>query len=229
MEGGNLAEEFSPLSIDDNRISSPGPQTVRQAETSSSREDLVAENLVQASGVASGVESGSSGTELSADNLVGDEASEEGDNLVGSEEVEEVEADQSESRRVMREEEVTSERDQTALNLVEEDNRAIEGGKEVTSERAEINLIDLIKAHDVTTSERAETVNNIFGSDTAIEASKEEKVEEETSERVLVNLIEEEDTAGKEEEEEEAVDLPSSNTEDGLSEIQSPTLEKDPQ
>ena len=125
---------------------------------------------------------------------------------------------------------MTSERDQTALNLVEEDNRAIEGGKEVTSERAEINLIDLIKAHDVTTSERAETVNNIFGSDTAIEASKEEKVEEETSsERELVNLIEEEDTAGKEEEEEEAVDLPSSNTEDealGLSEIQSPTLEK---
>ena len=126
---------------------------------------------------------------------------------------------------------MTSERDQTALNLVEEDNRAIEGGKEVTSERAEINLIDLIKAHDVTTSERAETVNNIFGSDTAIEASKEEKVEEETSERELVNLIEEEDTAGKEEEEEEeeAVDLPSSNAEDedpGLSEIQSPTLEK---
>ena len=125
---------------------------------------------------------------------------------------------------------MTSERDQTALNLVEEDNRAIEGGKEVTSERAEINLIDLIKAHDVTTSERAETVNNIFGSDTAIEGSKEEKVEEETSERVLVNLIEEEDTAGKEEEEEEeAVDLPSSNAEDedpGLSEIQSPTLEK---
>ena len=124
---------------------------------------------------------------------------------------------------------MTSEREQTALNLVEEDNRAIEGGKEVTSERAEINLIDLIKAHDVTTSERAETVNNIFGSDTAIEASKEEKVEEETSsERELVNLIEEEDTAGKEEEE-EAVDLPSSNTEDealGLSEIQSPTLEK---
>ena len=122
---------------------------------------------------------------------------------------------------------MTSERDQTALNLVEEDNRAIEGGKEVTSERAEINLIDLIKAHDVTTSERAETVNNIFGSDTAIEASKEEKVEEETSERVLVNLIEEEDTAGKEEE--EAVDLPSSSAEDedpGLSEIQSPTLEK---
>ena len=111
MEGGNLADEFSPLSIDDNRISSPGPQAVRQAETSSSREDLVAENLVQASGVASGVESGSSGTELSADNLVGDEASEEGDNLVGpeEEEVEEVEADQSESRRVMREEEVTSE------------------------------------------------------------------------------------------------------------------------
>merc|ERR1719412_2563144 len=108
MEGGNLAEEFSPLSIDDNRISSPGPQAVRQAETSSSREDLIAENLVQASRVASGVESG---TELSADNLVGDEASEEGDNLVGSEEeeVEEVEADQSESRRVMREEEVTSE------------------------------------------------------------------------------------------------------------------------
>merc|ERR1719412_2940471 len=226
MEGGNLAEEFSPLSIDDNRISSPGPHAVRQAETSSSREDLIAENLVQASRVASGVESG---TELSADNLVGDEASEEGDNLVGSEEVEEVEADQSESRRVMREEEVTSERDQTALNLVEEDNRAIEGGKEVTSERAEINLIDLIKAHDVTTSERAETVNNIFGSDTAIEGSKEEKLEEETSERELVNLIEEEDTAGKEEEEEEAVDLPSSNTEDGLSEIQSPTLEKDPQ
>ena len=124
---------------------------------------------------------------------------------------------------------MTSEREQTALNLVEEDNRAIEGGKEVTSERAEINLIDLIKAHDVTTSERAETVNNIFGSDTAIEASKEEKVEEETSERELVNLIEEEDTAGKEEEEEEAVDLPSSNAEDedpGLSEIQSPTLEK---
>ena len=130
---------------------------------------------------------------------------------------------------------MTSERDQTALNLVEEDNRAIEGGKEVTSERAEINLIDLIKAHDVTTSERAETVNNIFGSDTAIEASKEEKVEEETSsERELVNLIEEEDTAGKEqeeeeEEEEEAVDLPSSNAEDeapGLSETQSPTLEK---
>ena len=125
---------------------------------------------------------------------------------------------------------MTSERDQTALNLVEEDNRAIEGGKEVTSERAEINLIDLIKAHDVTTSERAETVNNIFGSDTAIEGSKEEKVEEETSERELVNLIEEEDTAGKEEEEEEeAVDLPSSNAEDealGLSEIQSPTLEK---
>ena len=84
---GNLADEFSPLSIDDNRISSPGPQAVRQAETSSSREDLVVENLVQASGVASGVESGSSGTELSADNLVGDEASEEGDNLVGSEEV----------------------------------------------------------------------------------------------------------------------------------------------
>ena len=105
---GNLADEFSPLSIDDNRISSPGPQAVRQAETSSSREELVAENLVQASGVASGVESG---TELSADNLVGDEASEEGDNLVRSEEeeVEEVEADQSESRRVMREEEVTSE------------------------------------------------------------------------------------------------------------------------
>merc|ERR1719412_3047820 len=100
MEGGNLAEEFSPLSIDDNRISSPGPQAVRQAETSSSREDLVAENLVQASRVASGVESGSSGTELSADNLVGGEASEEGDNLVGSEEeeeVEEVQADQSES------------------------------------------------------------------------------------------------------------------------------------
>ena len=125
---------------------------------------------------------------------------------------------------------MTSEREQTALNLVEEDNRAIEGGKEVTSERAEINLIDLIKAHDVTTSERAETVNNIFGSDTAIEGSKEEKVEEETSERELVNLIEEEDTAGKEEEEEEeAVDLPSSNAEDedlGLSEIQSPTLEK---
>ena len=122
---------------------------------------------------------------------------------------------------------MTSEREQTALNLVEEDNRAIEGGKEVTSERAEINLIDLIKAHDVTTSERAETVNNIFGSDTAIEASKEEKVEEETSERQLVNLIEEEDTAGKEEEEEEeAVDLPSSNAEDGLPEIQSPTLEK---
>ena len=119
-EGGNLADEFSPLSIDDNRISSPGPQAVRQAETSSSREDLVAENLVQASGVASGVESGSSGTELSADNLVGDEASEEGDNLVGSEEeeVEEVEADQSESRRVMREEEVTSERDQTSLIIV---------------------------------------------------------------------------------------------------------------
>ena len=126
---------------------------------------------------------------------------------------------------------MTSEREQTALNLVEEDNRAIEGGKEVTSERAEINLIDLIKAHDVTTSERAETVNNIFGSDTAIEGSKEEKMEEETSERELVNLIEEEDTAGKEEEEEEeeAVDLPSSNAEDqdpGLSEIQSPTLEK---
>ena len=112
LEGGNLADEFSPLSIDDNRISSPGPQAVRQAETSSSREELVAENLVQSSSrVASGVESGSSGTELSADNLVGDEASEEGDNLVGSEEEEqeEVEADQSESRRVMREEEVTSE------------------------------------------------------------------------------------------------------------------------
>ena len=106
---GNLADEFSPLSIDDNRISSPGPQAVRQAETSSSREELVAENLVQASRVASGVESGSSGTELSADNLVGDEASEESDNLVGSEEEEEVEADQSESRRVMREEEVASE------------------------------------------------------------------------------------------------------------------------
>ena len=115
---GNLADEFSPLSIDDNRISSPGPQAVRQAETSSSREDLIAENLVQASRVASGVESGTARTELSADNLVGDEASEEGDNLVGSEEEEEVEADQSESRRVMREEEVTSEREQTSLIIV---------------------------------------------------------------------------------------------------------------
>ena len=126
-----MAAEFSSarLSIDDNTISSPGPQAVRREETSSSREELIAENLVEGSRVALGssvVVPSSSGEELTADNLVGEVTSAEADNLVGAEEEEEdededeeMEADQPESRRVMREEEVTSERDQTALNLIE--------------------------------------------------------------------------------------------------------------
>ena len=134
MSDGQLAAEFSSarLSIDDNTISSPGPQAARLEETSSSREALIAENLVEGSRPASvgssEVVSSSSREELTADNLVGDGTSAEADNLVRAEEVEEdegeeeegeMEADQAESRRVMREEEVTSERDQTALNLIE--------------------------------------------------------------------------------------------------------------
>merc|ERR1719237_1794683 len=117
------------LSIDDNRISSPGPQAVRREQTSSSREALIAENLVEGSRVASvgsEVLSSSSREDLTADNLVGDGTIVEADNLVGAEEEEEeeeedeeMEADQPESRRVMREEEVTSERDQTVLNLID--------------------------------------------------------------------------------------------------------------
>ena len=113
------------LSIDDNTISSPGPQAVRREETSSSREALIAENLVEGSRVASvgsEVLSSSSREDLTADNLVGDGTIVEADNLVGAEEEEEdeeMEADQPESRRVMREEEVTSERDQTVLNLID--------------------------------------------------------------------------------------------------------------
>ena len=115
------------MSIDDNTISSPGPQAVRREETSSSREALIAENLVEGSRVASvssEVVSSSSREDLTADNLVGDGTIVEADNLVGAEveeeeEEEEMEADQPESRRVMREEEVTSERDQTVLNLID--------------------------------------------------------------------------------------------------------------
>ena len=133
LSGDRLAAEFSSarLSIDDNTISSPGPQAVRREETSSSREELIAENLVEGSRVALGssvVVPSSSGEELTADNLVGEVTSAEADNLVGAEEEEEdededeeMEADQPESRRVMREEEVTSERDQTALNLIDGD------------------------------------------------------------------------------------------------------------
>ena len=135
LSDGQLAAEFSsaPLSIDDNTISSPGPQAPRLEETSSSRRELIAENLVEDSRPASGsseVVSSSSREELTADNLVGDGTRVEADNLVRiveeegeeeeeEEEEEEMEADQAESRRVMREEEVTSERDQTVLNLIE--------------------------------------------------------------------------------------------------------------
>ena len=97
-------------------------------ETSSSREELIiAENLVDGSRVASAevVSSSSSREDLTADNLVSDGTLVEADNLVGAEEEEgegeeEMEADQqSESRRVLREEEVTSERvDQTVHNLI---------------------------------------------------------------------------------------------------------------
>merc|ERR1719490_449755 len=74
------------LSIDDNTISSPGPQAVRREETSSSREALIAENLVEGSRVASvgsEVLSSSSREDLTADNLVGDGTIVEADNLVG--------------------------------------------------------------------------------------------------------------------------------------------------
>jgi len=94
MSDGQLAAEFSSaqLSIDDNTISSPGPQAARLEETSSSREALIAENLVEGSRPASvgssEVVSSSSREELTADNLVGDGTRVEADNLVRAEEVE---------------------------------------------------------------------------------------------------------------------------------------------
>merc|ERR1719234_1494350 len=170
LSGGRLSGEFSSarLSIDDNTISSPGPQAVRrEEETSSSREELIAENLVQGSRVALGgsvVVPSSSGEELTADNSVGEVTSAERDNLVGAEEgeeedEEETEADQPESRRVMREEEVTSERE----NL-------INGDKEVTSERDQtvLNLIDGDKVAE-DESEKDQTALNLIDGDKAVE------------------------------------------------------------
>jgi len=91
---------------------------VSEEETSSSREGLVGENLAEDSRGAlgsSGVAAGSSGEDLTADNLVEDGTRDEADNLFGAEEEGEgeMEADLSEARRFVREEEVTSERELT--------------------------------------------------------------------------------------------------------------------
>ena len=136
-------------SIDDNRISSPGPQAVSEEETSSSREGLVGENLAEDSRGAlgsSGVAAGSSGEDLTADNLVEDGTRDEADNLFGAEEEgeEEVEADLSESRRFVREEEVTSEREQTLRNIIDEGKASEEigGGEEEGGEPFVESLLD---------------------------------------------------------------------------------------
>merc|ERR1719234_2814083 len=232
LSGGRLAGEFSSarLSIDDNTISSPGPQAVRrEEETSSSREELIAENLVQGSREALGGSVGvpsSSGEELTADNLVGEVTNlveaEEGENEDAEEDEEEMEADQPESRRVMREEEVTSERDQTVLNLIDGDK---EGEVESEKDQTALNLIDGEKAVEEVTSERDRTVLNLINGDKDLDKAVEDEAApgEEESHPFVESLLQ------------RKPGLPGSNLEvegdepSGLSEARSPFLteEKD--